>query len=271
MSSMLEYFAATDSDESHRAIRNSLPGQELYRAYDEWGPVCVLEDGPRRYLSFGDGGEQSCIDMTDPALPVFEYVQAMLLALLYMPNPAHVSLFGLGGGNLSNCLQAYDTQMQLTVVELRQQVVDIARNWLSLTETARFELLIDDAEAFAARGTTKTDIIFSDLYLDDGMQLIQLEQDFQSDCYNLLNDQGMLVLNLWDQGQARNRSALTRMKDLFNGQCLLCPVNGGNLIVLAFKGGLPQSNPRRLQQQAKQLGKLLGIPLQRLLNQLKPI
>ena len=271
MSSMLEYFAATDSDESHRAIRHSLPGQELFRAYDEWGPVCVLEDGPRRYLSFGDGGEQSCIDLTDPALPVFEYVQAMLLALLYIPNPRHVSLFGLGGGNLSNCLQAYDETLPLTVVELRQLVVDIARDWLSLVESDRLELQIDDAEAFAARGGAKTDIIFSDLYLDDGMQMIQLEQDFQADCHDLLHDRGILVLNLWDQGQARNRSALARMKELFEGQCLLCPVNGGNLIVLAFKGGLPESNPRRLQQQAKQLGKALGIPLQRLLNQLKPI
>ncbi|MFC6671402.1 hypothetical protein [Marinobacterium aestuariivivens] len=88
MPAPLEYFAATDSDSSHRTIRHTLPGRELHRAYDDWGPVRVIEDGPRRYLSFGYGGEQSCIDCENPALPVFEYVQAMLLALLYMPAPA---------------------------------------------------------------------------------------------------------------------------------------------------------------------------------------
>ncbi|MFC6671401.1 hypothetical protein [Marinobacterium aestuariivivens] len=159
------------------------------------------------------------------------------------------------------------------MVELRPLVVETARDWLFLKESPRLQIDIDDAECYAARqngGTeTGTDILFSDLFLDEGMQQMQLDQDFLADCHRMLNHQGILVLNLWDEGHSGNRLALTRLEALFDARCLLCPVNGGNLIALAFKGGLPVSNPRRLQQQARQLGKKLGVPLQRLLNQLK--
>lgn len=264
-----DYFAATNQDRSKRTIGRTLPGRELYRAYDDWGPVRVIEEGPRRYLTFGYGGEQSCIHCENPALPVFEYVQAMLLALLYLPAPRHVTLFGLGGGNLSNCLQAYDPTLMLSVVELRPLVVDIARDWLYLTETERLSIDIDDAECYAARGGVKTDILFSDIFLDEGMQPVQLDGDFLTDCHRLLNREGILVLNLWDQGEARNQLAVTPLKSLFDGRCLLCPVNGGNLIVLAFKGQFPVTNPRRMQQRARQLSRKIGVPLQRLLNQMQ--
>ncbi|GGO86779.1 hypothetical protein GCM10011348_38460 [Marinobacterium nitratireducens] len=269
MPSPLEYFPASDQDRSKRALGRTPPGHELHRAYDEWGPVRVIEEGPRRYLSFGYGGEQSCIHCEDPALPVFEYVQAMLLALLYKPAPRHVTLFGLGGGNLSNCLQAYDPTLQLTVVELRALVAETARNWLYLSEGPGLRLRIEDAECYAASSTERTDILFSDLFLDEGMQAVQLDRDFLGDCQRLLNPDGILVLNLWDEGQPRNQKALGRLKELFDGQCLLCPVNGGNLIALAFNGKPPVTNPRRLQQHARQLGRKVGVPLQRLLNQLQ--
>ncbi|NVK44612.1 MAG: hypothetical protein HWE39_25570 [Oceanospirillaceae bacterium] len=269
MPAPFEYFPATENDQSKRALGRTKPGRELHRAYDEWGPVRVIEEGPRRYLTFGYGGEQSCIHCENPALPVFEYVQAMLLALLYMPAPRHVTLFGLGGGNLANCLQAYDPSLNLRVVELRTLVVDIARDWLYLDEGPGLDIQVDDAECYAARSSEHTDILFSDLFLDEGMQAMQLDRDFLGDCYRLLSPEGILVLNLWDEGLPRNRQALSRLKELFDGHCLLCPVNGGNLIAIAFKGRPPVINPRRLQQHARQLSRKIGVPLQRLLNQLQ--
>ena len=58
-------------------------GVEIHRSYDELGPIRVFENGSRRYLAFGEEAEQSCIDLHDPAKLVYEYTQAMILALLF--------------------------------------------------------------------------------------------------------------------------------------------------------------------------------------------
>ena len=68
-----------------------MTGIEVYCCYDEYGPLRVFDDGPYRYLTFGEGGEQSRIDMNNRAHPVYEYTQAMLLALLFTPAPSHAT------------------------------------------------------------------------------------------------------------------------------------------------------------------------------------
>ena len=59
-------------------------GKELYRYYDEYGPLQVFDDGNKRYLSFGDGDEQSCQLKSDPLQLQHDYSRAMLLVLLFV-------------------------------------------------------------------------------------------------------------------------------------------------------------------------------------------
>ncbi|MBY4675748.1 methyltransferase [Marinobacterium arenosum] len=244
---------------------------EVHRCYDEWGPIYVLQQGEIRYLAFGDGGEQSAVDLNRPYRPLYEYAQAMLLALLFQPNPQQVLMLGLGGGSLATALLRALPDCRITAVELRAQVVETAHHWFALPRSERLHCRIEDAAAYMAHRPASCELLFADIYLDDGMQEVQLSSQLLADCHHALADDGILVLNLWDDGRARHPLALQRLSEHFGDALLGCPIEGGNLIAFAFKGGLPNIQPRRLQKPLKQLGRQLELPLQKLLNKLGPL
>ena len=244
---------------------------EVYSCYDEYGPLRVFDDGPYRYLTFGEGGEQSRIDMNNRAHPVYEYTQAMLLALLFTPAPSHATLLGLGAGSLANALLHYSAALEVEAIELRSQVVAVAQNWFRLDDSQRLTLHINDAKLHLEQSPPSTDLIFTDIFTDHGMQEDQLDQSFLNNCYQCLSAEGILVLNLWDEGKGFHPLARERLWQLFGRQWIFCPVDSGNLIVFAFKGGVPDISQRRLQPAAKRLGKTLNAPFNRLLNKLQMV
>ena len=249
----------------------AIPGYEIHRCYDDWGPIRVFEDGVRRYLAFGEDAEQSCVDLLCPETLIYEYTQAMMLALLYQPSPTKVTLLGLGGGSMVHCLSHFDSSIALNVVELRPRVAEIAEQWFALEQSPQVSLHFGDAGAYMADSPHSSDLIFADIYNDDGMITTQLNSDFLADCYSSLNSEGVLVLNLWEEGRASHPLAKQRISDQFGADCMCCPVEDGNLIVFAFKGGMPEHNPRRLQPLAKKLARRLDIPLHKLVGRLKPL
>src|SRR2546430_1254668 len=132
-------------------------GKEIYRTYDEYGPLQVFDDGPKRYLSFGDGGEQSCVLKAEPFLLQHDYTRAMLLPLLFS-RPGDAILMGLGGGALPACLHHNLSDAQLRVVELRHAVIKLAYRYFQLPRDERLQVINCDAGEFVdAETTQKTD------------------------------------------------------------------------------------------------------------------
>lgn len=251
----------------------SLPGIEIHRCYDEYGPIRVFEEGSHRYLAFSEDSQQSAIDLSDPAKPVFHYIQAMLLSLMYLPSPRKVTLLGLGGGSLVQALRKYDMQLEMEVVELRQQVHSVAQHYFALPEDPLIHIHFDDAASYMAKhlktDQTLSDLILIDIYSDDGMNEIQLSAPFLEHCYRQLSDDGILVFNLWDQGKGTHPGAKQALGELFDDHVLACPVEDGNLIVFAFKNGMPEINQRHLQPLAKRLRKKLEFPVSERLRAIK--
>jgi len=246
-------------------------GIEIHRSYDELGPILVFENGARRYLAFGEEAEQSCIDLHDPAKLVYEYTQAMMLALLFFPRPKRATLLGLGAGSLVHALHHYDSNLSLNVVELRAKVVEVAQQWFALELFPELNLQIDDASNYISLEHPPSDLIFTDIYNDQGMIESQLNAGFLASCYQNLSKEGILVLNLWDEGGSHPR-AIQAIRDQFGEHhCMICLIEEGNLIAYAFKSSIPQMNLRRLQPAAKKLAKQLGFPVQKLLARLKVV
>ena len=244
-------------------------GTEIERRFDEHGSIYIFDDGPYRYLSFGEGGEQSRIELSRPHYPVYQYYQAMLLALLFNPEPRQIMMLGLGGGAMVHSLLAYSDNSQIRVAELRKEVYQTAVDFFQLPDDPRLEIAITDAGDYLQRQNKSVDLIFTDIYSDQGMQQQQLDRDYLSDCYRLLSDEGILVLNLWDQGQGFHPKARQQLSEQFGEQWLYCPVDSGNLIAFAFKSGCPDINPRNLQKPAKQMEKHLEFPARRMINRLR--
>ncbi|HSB97471.1 MAG TPA: spermidine synthase [Spongiibacteraceae bacterium] len=243
----------------------SIPGKEIYRTYDEYGPIQVFDDGTKRYLSFGEGDEQSCVLKAQPALLQHDYTRAMLLPLLY-GNPRDVILAGLGGGALVNCLHHHLPELRVRVVELRHSIIKIAYRYFELPRDERIALFQQDISEFLeAEDIAKTDIFFSDIYGAEGMDPQFFQPWYIEACARLLNDDGWLVLNCWEE-QRGDHDTLEAIADNFS-EVYTCTVPSGNWIIMASKKAsvLPENLLKeRAKEQSKQFGYAVSENLYRL-------
>lgn len=233
----------------------SIPGKEIYRTYDENGPIQVFDDGTKRYLSFGEGDEQSCILKAEPSLLQHDYTRAMLLPLLYT-QPRDVIVAGLGGGALVNCLHRHLPELKLRAVELRPGIVKIAYRYFDLPRDERLTLIQQNVIEFLdSDAIEKTDIFFSDIYGAEGMEPQFFQPWYIEACARLLNDDGWLVLNCWEE-QRGDYETLESIADNF-ADVYTCTVPSGNWIILASRK--PSATPENvLMERAREQSKLFG-------------
>jgi len=246
-----------------------LPGYEVFCTRDAYGLIRVLEDGPYRTLCFDSYGEQSAVDLTVPPRLVFDYTQAMILGLCFVERPRHVTLFGLGGGSLVNSLLRFSDSLRLRVVELRPAVVEVAHEWMGLERSDRLETIIDDARHYVESKPIRSDLLFVDLFDDEGALSFVYDEQFLLGCRGCLTPNGVLVLNLWEQHKGDHPSARRALWEVFGDGCVFCPLENGNLIAYAVNQGPIVLNHRRLVAKARPLVYKLDINLNQCLSRLR--
>lgn len=245
---------------------------ERHRRYDEFGVIQVFDAGHKRYLCFGSTDEQSCQLRNAPGLLQHEYARAMVAVLCLMPAVAEpdasprITLLGLGGGTLASGLAQVLPKSQVTAVELRRAVVQVARQYFSLPKTPGFHVEVGDAGVFLQHApAAQADVLISDLYLSDGVDKQQLTQGFIVLCWEHLADGGWLVINLWREHRDQ-QAWLTALKQTF-GQVLHATTKDGNWIIWAQKRDtvvlLPSQQTQTIRQRAKALSARAGFNLWR--------
>lgn len=241
-------------------------GRVLFRDEDEMGPILVTQRGGRRVLSFGTGLEQSSVLIERPASLTHEYTQIMLLSLLFVKS-RHITLLGLGGGGLVHCLSHFYPQCQLQVVELRQRVIDVARNWFELPQTEQIALHCGDAARYIAHAPdASTDLILSDLYESDGMSEVQASAFYIRNCARHLTDKGVMVLN-FHQLPAPQSEMMQAINEQF-AEVFVCDVFSGNHVMFCLKTPLQNSLSTMLPE-VKVLARQLEMPLLYYFRQLR--
>ncbi|TKB48332.1 spermidine synthase [Ferrimonas sediminicola] len=239
----------------------------LFDGSDEWGQVRVIERGPHRILSFGPADEQSRILTKQPWLLQHDYTRAMLLSLLFC-QPKRALVLGVGGGCLISALANAVKGIKITGVELRPLVTEMALTHFRLPRSKRIELVHQEGAAFLAEGNHKrVDLLFADLYGADSVDEVQLRESFIDNAAALLKDDGMLVLNCWEEH--RHHQGLSRALTRHFSAIHSCPTADGNLVILAGRKPLTTTLPR-LREQAQQLSTRLGYPLADSLGRLEP-
>ncbi len=219
---------------------------EIHRSYDEFGPIQVLDDGHKRYLTFGTDDEQSCQLINQPHLLQHEYTRAMLLSLL-MVEPNHITVIGIGGGCLLTTLNHLLPDCHLQGVELRREVARLAHKYFQLPKHAGIKLHIGDGFEYLQNSEIKTDIIIADMYLADGIDQQQLSQQFIALSHKTLNQGGWLVLNYWLEHKLEDH--LANALDEYFDQIYMCDTGGGNWVIFAGKVNInvPLINEKKLK------------------------
>ncbi|MEH6444733.1 MAG: fused MFS/spermidine synthase [Oceanospirillaceae bacterium] len=237
----------------------------LYTQTDEYGDIAVMEEGDCRILSFGVGDEQSIQLTQQPHLLQHAYTQAMMMSLLFC-EPKRVLLLGLGAGSLLQAMRHSVAGVRIEAVEIRQAVIDIAKKYFRLPTSKKISLHCEDASAYLKRGVSKkVDLIMTDLYTDEGMQAVQVSNEYIDLCTAQLKVNGWLVLNCW--GRENDHSELLSYLRKQYADVRSCESGDGNLIIFAGRQKDGTSAPD-LRTAADRLSLTVGFSLQRYLGKL---
>lgn len=248
---------------------NSPHNKEIYRSYDEFGPVQVFDDGNQRQLAFGEGDQQSCMHKAQPDQLHYDYTRAMCLALLFNTDANDALLLGLGAGSLASFLYRQQPQLHITAVELRQLVIDVAYRYFELPRGERLTVINDNALHYLQR-TEPADyhFIFSDIYTASGVDDLQLQESYLDMCRECLHTDGWLILNCWREHKA-DGDLIDVLHSKFS-QLYSCTTQSGNWIIFASNSS-QQLNHKILPQTAKALSTQVGFNLQSLLKKMQPL
>ena len=238
--------------------------KSIHKTIDEFGPIEVLDDGAKRYLTFGNEHEQSCQVKSQPHIPQHEYSRAIMLSLLFC-TPANVCVLGLGGGTMAYSFLQACAHTKVTAIELRADVIKIAHRYFSLPKhEPRLNIIHQDAQAYIQDNTDQFDVLVADLYHHDGIHEMQMQKDFLTHCANKITNTGWLVLNYWVDHDL-NAEILDQLHMDFK-TIYMCNSGGGNIILYAGKS-FPKDDfllPNHIKPLAKTLGFSLNYYLKRL-------
>lgn len=242
---------------------------ELLSLRDDYGLLRVSAAGEYRFLTFGDSSEQSCCYLPEPHWLEYDYTRAMLLGCHWAPVQPRVALLGLGAGSLANALLAHFAPQQLDAVELRPQVLELARAHFALADDPRLRVHVGCAEQWLLRSTQMFDLLMVDLYMEGGISRLQLQAEFFRLCRQRLTPQGVLVINQWQMGSSGRPYAERQLRAVL-GDYLQVQVEEGNMLLFAAPEGcrLPLQRSA-LRDWAACLQAQLGYSLQPFVNDLQ--
>ena len=240
----------------------------LYETQDEYGTIKVFDDGKFRLLSFADGDEQTRIQLKAPHVLQHEYTQAMLLSLIDR-SPKRITILGLGGGALVHALVKAVSGVQITAVELRPEIIEIAKEYFRLPHSKRIDLITEDAINYLdTTQNKKVDILYTDLYQHFGMDKRVTTEHFLDNAKRQLKANGMLVLNCWDEHQYHQDLKDTLMSRFTHVSAL--DTGCGNWVVFATNA--PHDlNGKQQREECEKLSQTLGFSLTKWLSRLTDI
>ncbi|MFT5452425.1 MAG: spermidine synthase [Enterobacterales bacterium] len=233
---------------------------------DEHGPIFVYQTRTSRILSFDGKIYQSSMKLKNINGLALGYTQAMMAGLFFIPLVKTATIMGLGAGSMAKNLLSSFSELNVHAIEYREAVANAAKTYFYLPDTSRLVIHIDDAVNYIKNTDIKSDIIFSDLYNSKGMEPKQIQSSYLRDCKNALNNQGVLVLNIWHTTLQLREELDELLKVEFENRLLSFEVESGNTIVLAFKNDIPLIQRKELLTKAKWLQEEMNIPMERYAN-----
>jgi len=236
---------------------------------DSYGRIAVDAIAGYRFLVFGENVEQSCVKVDNPAWLEYQYTRAMLLGGLCHPSPESALFLGLGSGVLTQaCMLALPSLYDIEVIELRPDVVRMASQHLGFNaKDERLTLRYGDAMELL-QTAEQADLIFMDLYDENGPARGHLAWKFLQDCRDKLNENGWLIINQWATADYQPLAAAL-LRGVFEHHYWEIPVKEGNVILLvpaSYEQTLPLAE---LRQRAKQLTKILGYRLTNVVERIR--
>lgn len=229
-------------------------GVLVHQSFSDEGIIEVVDVGEVRSLHFGTHPRQSSMSVKAPYRLELSYTRAMMACLLFCSAPKNILIIGLGGGSLVKFLLHHFADCQIEVVEYRQDVIEVAQRYFTVTADPRLSIKKADGFAHASQthylGEHSYDLILVDAFDHQGMASSVGVQPFFDACAGILSEQGVMASNLWGTDRPGFNLIMQRINRSFADNSLVLPVEDkGNVIAFARHQAFDLTRLRKHRQQ----------------------
>ena len=190
-----------------------------------------------------------------------EYIQMMMMWMLFMDQPGHIVQLGLGSAALTKFSYHRFPSARVTVAELNPNVIAICHAMFGLPPNdERLDVREMDALDFVLdRANHNTvDVLQVDLYDEEARGPVLDSQEFYQGCFDCLTENGIMTTNVFGDYINYDKN-LQNMELVFDAMVWLPEVHDANIIVIAFKKS-PQIDFAVLFERANAIKKSMNLP-----------
>jgi spermidine synthase len=233
-------------------------------------PATITEFEGVRSLHLGTSWVQGAMRLARPDAIELEYVQMMMMWMLFVPRPRRIVQLGLGSAALTKfCYQKFP-DARVTAAELNPNVIAICHAYFGLPPNdARLDVREMDALDFvmdpANHGTV--DVLQVDLYDEEARGPVLDTPEFYQACADCLVDGGVMTANVFGDFINYDKN-LQAMEQAFDAVVWLPEVHDANIVVVAFKQS-PQLDFSDLYERAAEIRRRYNLPAKNWVNGLK--
>jgi spermidine synthase len=200
-------------------------------------PATITEFQGVRSLHLGTSWVQGAMRIAKPDAIELEYVQMMMMWMLFHDQPRHIVQLGLGSAALTKfCYQRFP-DANVTAVELNPNVIAICQalfglppndGRLNVAEMNALDFVMDPAN----HGSV--DILQVDLYDEEARGPVLDTPEFYQACFDCLGENGIMTTNVFGEFSNYDKN-LQAMELVFDAVVWLPEVHDANIVVIAFK------------------------------------
>jgi len=247
-----------------------MPAQDPRFSQPGHPPATITEFEGVRSLHLGTSWVQGAMRLNRPDAIELEYVQMMMMWMLFVQQPRRIAQLGLGSAALTKfCYQKFPAA-RVAAAELNPNVIAICRDYFGLPPNdARLSVREMDALDFvmdpANHGTL--DVLQVDLYDEEARGPVLDTPEFYQACADCLVDGGVMTANVFGDFINYDKN-LQAMELAFDAVVWLPEVHDANIVVIAFKEA-PQIDFAVLYERAADIKRRYNLPARNWVNGLK--
>lgn len=240
-------------------------------------PATLSEYDGVRFLHLDSIWVQGAMRIRKPHHLELDYIQRMMSWMLWRPESelqqGHVVQLGLGAAALTRFSHKV-LRMRTTAVEINPSVIAACRAWFHLPDDdQRLSVVNADAAAWVMDDAhvQTVQVLNVDLYDHEAASPVLDDETFYAACYRVLDEGGVMTVNLFGRDASFARSA-KRIAKVFGSDQVwsLTPTKEGNTVLVAARG---VQVPERavLERRAANIEARFELPARKWLRMVRPL
>lgn len=200
-------------------------------------PATLTEFRGVRFMHLGTSWVQGAMRLNKPDAIELDYVQMMMMWMLFCEQPRHIVQLGLGSAALTKFCYRRFPEARVTAVELNPNVIAICNAHFALPPNdTRLDVREMNALDFVMDPANhgSVDILQVDLYDEEARGPVLDSPEFYQACFDCLTDDGIMTTNVFGDFPNYDKN-LQAMGLVFDAVVWVPEAHDSNIVVIAFK------------------------------------